>query len=366
MQTRIDKRFLTCMYCPNLCLDRCPVVAATGDITYAPFAKMSLAGLLDSGLVFADRTNALVVYQCIACMACTEYCEHNVDVADALLNTRQELVKKGITGIDRTLFDEDQDLLDSRLKKGFPAQWFEPGLQGVLMPGRAMLRGPFSQMHALTGVLSRLRIQYLEVAAVSAMSTGYDLYAAGFLDDFKSLSRAMYARLRKYKIVVTPSPVVEYTLKVLYTLFNTGSGPQVRSLTEVIKPLVLAEKNKNPLHLRMAFHDCSFAGRYLGRYEEPRQILAHLASIKPLELRRTRENAMSCGFGGGFQRLFPDEALRAAMEVLKLARDAGAQVLVTEAPECYDLLGKAARKLRSNVRVRLLFDLVYQWLKQNR
>jgi len=353
------------MYCPNLCLDRCPVVAATGDSTFSPFAKMSLAGLLDAGLVFTDRENALVTYQCTACMACTEYCEHNIDVASALLNTRRALISKGVIPKEKELFQEDHEYLLSRLKKGFPTSWFEPGLQGILIPGSAMLRGPFTKMKALSGLLSGLKIQYLEIAAISAESTGYDLYAAGFDKDFKAMARALYARLRRYKIVVTPSPVVEYTLKFLYTMLDMGKGPQIRSLTEVIRPILLAEKDHKPLHTRLAFHDCSFAGRYMGRYNQPREILTHITDMPPLELRRSRENAMSCGFGGGFQKLFPDEAQRAALEVLKMADDAGAEVLVTEAPECYELLGQAAKKMQGKIRVRLLFDVVYEWMQKN-
>lgn len=354
------------MYCPNLCLDRCPVVAATGDSAYSPFAKMSLAGLLGAGLVFTDKENALVTYQCTACMACTEYCEHNVDVATALLDTRRTLISKGVISKEKTIFQENPKELLPRLKKGFPTTWFEPGLQGLLMPGAAMIRGPFKQMHALSGLLSGLNIQYLEIANLSAESTGYDLYAAGFNNDFQAMAKAIYARLRRYKIVVTPSPVVEYTLKFLYSMLDMGGGPQIRSLTEVIMPLLLAEKNNKPIHARLAFHDSSFSGRYMGRYDEPRKILTHITTMRPLELRRSRENSMSCGFGGGFQKLFPDEAERAALDVLKMARDAGAEILVTEAPECYALLSRAARKMNGEIRVRLLLDLVYQWLKQNR
>jgi len=326
---------------------------------------MSLAGLLQAGQVLADRGKALVAYQCTACMACTEYCEHSIDVASALLDTRRTLIKKGVISREKSIFMEDSQDLLQRLRKGFPVTWFEPGLQGLLIPGSAMLRGPFTKMHAMAGLLSGLRIQYLEIAEISAEPTGYDLYAAGFDDDFQAMAKAMYARLRRYKIVVTPSPVVEYTLKFLYTLFDIGSGPRIRSLTEVILPLVLAEKHNRPLNARLVFHDCSFAGRYMGRYEQPREILNHISNMKPLELRRSRQNAMSCGIGGSFNKMFPDEAELAALEVVRMAKDTGAEYLVTESPECYELFTRVVRKC-GGIRVRLLFDFVYQWLKQNR
>ncbi len=111
---------------------------------------------------------------------------------------------------------------------------------------------------------------------------------------------------------------------------------------------MLALREFNPMHItqfvlslnpemkreekRYIYHDSSFLGRYLGIYDEPRELIGRVANL--VEFDESRERARQCGGEIEFRRAFPQEAEELAMHLIKEAREKNATI-VTASPHCY-------------------------------
>ena len=103
--------FDLCAFCPSLCMDRCPVVAATGSNTWTPQSKMMTGWLMVNGHRQMDALNAATIYQCTGCMSCHDVCLHEIDVEQALFGLRRKVVEAGACPWPSARFvDNGQDL----------------------------------------------------------------------------------------------------------------------------------------------------------------------------------------------------------------------------------------------------------------
>ena len=82
------------------------------------------------------------------------------------------------------------------------------------------------------------------------------------------------------------------------------------------------------------FHDPCYLGRHNGVYEEPRDVLDSIPHLHRVEMKRSRDRSFCCG--GGCLALFyePKEEERMAVRRVRMAADAGANVIVTACPFC--------------------------------
>jgi Fe-S oxidoreductase len=152
-------------------------------------------------------------------------------------------------------------------------------------------------------------------------------------------------------------------LKKEYGAAATTLEPKVLHAVEFL-PQLIKEKRlvvKETPSLRATYHDPCHLGRYLGIYDEPRDVLNALPGITLLERTATRENTICCGAGGGM-RIFESGVLaeqigRAAVES---AAETGAEALVTACPFCEMNLDAAAHNANNPIRIYDIIDLVYE------
>ena len=83
------------------------------------------------------------------------------------------------------------------------------------------------------------------------------------------------------------------------------------------------------------YHDSAFLGRYLGIYEEPRQIIKKIGNL--IEFNENRDMARQCGGEIEFRIAFPEEAKEMAEYLIKEAKQKNATI-VTASPHCYSHL----------------------------
>ncbi len=354
-----------CAFCPDLCLDRCPVAEATGSSALSPHAKMLSGWWWTHGLATPGPDLARLAFQCTGCQACHEACEHGVDVADALFRLRAEWTAAGHSPYDRTLFtgggvEAPEDLIRAQARV-IPHRFFVPEAQAVLFAGcRALLDHPQAVRDVLA-VFRGLDIEFVGAAEAAAVCCGYPLYAGGLWDDFARHARRVSDSLRRYRLVVAVSPCCAHTMRNLFPVVGV-EGPRVTTALELVAPLVMRMK-REPLGQAVAYHDSCFLGRLLGLYSLPREVLGHVLGMPPIELRRAREESPCCGAGGAWDRVAPAEAAVAARRVLALAEDAGSNVLVTASPDCFVHLNSAGKAEGSPaVDVVDLFHLLARWL----
>lgn len=358
-----------CAFCPDLCLDRCPVAEATGSSALSPHAKMLSGWLWTRGVVAPGPDLARLAFQCTGCQACHEACEHGVDVADALFRLRAEWTAAGHSPYDRTLFlaggvEAREDLIRAQARL-VPRRAFVPEAHAVLFAGcRALLDHPQAVRDVLA-VFRGLDIEFVGAAEAAAVCCGYPLHAGGLGDDFARHARRVSDSLRRYRLVVALSPCCAHTMRNLFPAAGVESL-RVTTALELVAPLVMRVK-REPLGQTVAYHDSCFLGRLLGHYSLPREVLGHVLGRPPLELRRAREESPCCGAGGAWDRVAPAEAAVAARRVMALAADAGSDALVTASPACLAHLASAhgaGGKARQShaVEVMDVFHLLARWL----
>jgi Fe-S oxidoreductase len=83
-----------------------------------------------------------------------------------------------------------------------------------------------------------------------------------------------------------------------------------------------------------AYHDPCYLGRHNGIYEDPRDVLDAIPGLRRVEMHRCRDRSFCCG-GGGLALFYePKEQERMGVRRVRMAAEAGANVMVTACPFC--------------------------------
>ena len=82
------------------------------------------------------------------------------------------------------------------------------------------------------------------------------------------------------------------------------------------------------------YHDPCYLGRHNGIYDEPREVLDAIPGMRRVEMKRARDRSFCCG-GGGLALFYEaKEQERMGVRRVRMAADAGADVMVTACPFC--------------------------------
>jgi Fe-S oxidoreductase len=82
------------------------------------------------------------------------------------------------------------------------------------------------------------------------------------------------------------------------------------------------------------FHDPCYLGRHNGIYDDPRHVLDAIPGLKRVEMKRCRDRSFCCGGGGLMLFYEPKEEERIGVKRVRMAAEAGANVIVTGCPFC--------------------------------
>jgi Fe-S oxidoreductase len=83
-----------------------------------------------------------------------------------------------------------------------------------------------------------------------------------------------------------------------------------------------------------AYHDPCYLGRHNQVYDDPRTVLDAIPGLKRVEMKRSRDRSFCCGGGGLMLFYEPKEEQRMGVLRVRMAADAGANVIVTACPFC--------------------------------
>jgi len=326
--------FDLCAFCPSLCMDRCPVVAATGRNTWTPQSKMMAGWLDERGFRRMDPEKALAVYQCTGCLSCYVPCLHEIDVESALFGLRARLVKRGASPFDAGRFVRDADALGRAFLQYAPDEYIVPEAGAALFPGTGALLSNPSVIRDVFRVFGVLGIDTVAAVPSLAVDSGYDLHAAGFVDEFRAVAESVASLLRRYRRIVVLSPVDYYAITVLYPLLDIKVSPEVVLAEEVVGNLMLSRKPAAVPSMKVAYHDSCINGRHLERYDLPRKVIQHVTGHPVIELRRNHADSMCCGAGGAWNLSNPGGSAEAGRLIAHMAMDSGAEMLVTSGCNC--------------------------------
>ncbi|MGD8846589.1 MAG: (Fe-S)-binding protein [Desulfobacteraceae bacterium] len=82
------------------------------------------------------------------------------------------------------------------------------------------------------------------------------------------------------------------------------------------------------------YHDPCYLGRHNQIYDDPRSVLDAIDGLKRVEMQRSRDRSFCCGGGGLMLFYEPEEEERMGVLRVKMAAQAGANVIVTACPFC--------------------------------
>ena len=82
------------------------------------------------------------------------------------------------------------------------------------------------------------------------------------------------------------------------------------------------------------YHDPCYLGRHNGVYDDPREVLDAIPNLRRVEMKRSRDRSFCCGGGGLMLFYEPNEEERIGVKRVRMAAEAGANVIVTACPFC--------------------------------
>lgn len=362
MLEKFQKFLDLCKFCPNLCLDRCPVLLGEGISTFSPFGKMNILCLIKEGIIPLNSGTALTFYKCTGCLSCYEACLHKVNVEETLFNARRIAVSKNIQPFDIQNFIHDENENLKFLKKIVQKKYWNEELQVLYFPGCNAIEKTPEVIKNTFSVLNLLDMEFLGVGEVSSFCCGYPLYAAGYYEEFFDLANKVSKKLKKYKRIVCASSCCAYTFRSIYPSTGIDFLPPVRMSYEVIGSVIL-RLDITRLNKKIIYHDCCFTGRHLGDYEMPREIINYVTKGGILELFRNKKDSLCCGWGGVYKETSPEGAKISAKNLISATQNTAGEVLVTTSSSCLSHIRESISK--DGFKIIDIISLIYEVIKNN-
>jgi Fe-S oxidoreductase len=312
-----------------------------------------LAGHQDAklGEIYSEE----VLWQCTTCGACEKQCPVGIEHLPLVVGARRGLVSNGdapafLGGLYNNLerraniwglgYDEREKFVASA-----GVEVFETSRHDVLvwLGCAGAFEADFQRsLRSLVDILRRFHVSFGVLAKESC--TGDSAKRTGNEYLFQELARTNIERLRtagvERKTILTSCPHCAKTLGADYARF--GFDAHVEHSAVFVERLTRdASGTKAPSDSagRVTYHDPCYLGRYEGRVDEPRELLARFgASIS--EPVRNRDNPYCCGAGGGL--MFADKEEQPGKRIsdvrLEQLRETGAGTVVTACPFCSIML----------------------------
>ncbi len=186
---------------------------------------------------------------------------------------------------------------------------------------------------------------------IPAYETGYDYEA-------RKLARQNFEIFKEEKIdrIITSCPVCYKMFGIEYAKFLPDWNIEIINIWKVIlEKLKQGSFIESHASEEIGFQDSCYLGRYMGVYEEVREILK-LIGYRVIEFKDNKENSICCGSCGGLPRTNSAIADKSAKERLLQAKRMQIKKLAVCSLEEYELLKKNSSE--SGIEVVLLSELL--------
>ena len=363
--------FYSCADCGR-CTDNCPansvgrplsprfitVKARTYSFQHYPlFGKAGNGTPLIGGIYSEDE-----IWSCTTCGACEEECPLLVEYIDKIVDLRRGMIDDG--NVPQSL----QKPLKALESRGNPygkpdkkrADWtkaadFQQSCKVKVLAGNAAGSGNGNggaetlyfvdsvtsyddRIQAIGRATARILDRTGEnfgILGAAEKDSGHEARRFGEEMLFMALrdANAEAVKASGAKRIVTSDPHAYNALKHDYK-----DLPPVEHISQVIARDVKTGKIKlNPIQNPdsvYTYHDPCYLGRHNQIYDDPRDVLDAIPGLKRVEMSRCRDRSFCCGGGGLMLFYEPKEDQRMGVVRVRMAAEAGANVIVTACPFC--------------------------------
>lgn len=339
----------------------CPEYERFRTLTHSALGRIQVARWIMEGIYQPDEEFTRVVYDCLLCGACsTVGCVVDKEHVPLFRDLRTELARVGL-GPPETFRKTAEMTAREGNRFGRPAGERGRWVEGVELPEKAdtvyfagcvaSYRSP-ELARATFRLLQAIEIPFT-ILGQGEKCCGNPLLSSGQMETFELVASRNVEAIRDKgaRRVITSCGCCYSVLKFDYPRLSCGADFEVVHITEF-----LAEAMRNgrmipekALPGKIAYHDPCHLARMGGRViREPRQVLSGIPGAELVEMEGSGRDTQCCG---RYPVELPELSLFTGANRLRDAETAGASTVVTACSFCDWNLSRAARSLKSDIRV---------------
>ncbi|SDO53299.1 (Fe-S)-binding protein [Desulforhopalus singaporensis] len=387
--------FYSCADCGR-CSDNCPANSVGRPLSPRFLTVKGRDRLFDSYPLTGDikPSDDLVgttykedeIWSCTTCGACEEECPIGIEYIDKIVDLRRGMVDEGM--VPQSL----QAPLKALEKRGNPygkmekkrAVWAKDEEFAAQCDVKILEKeGTADTLYFVDSITSyedrmqeiaRATSRILQAAGIDfgilgkkEKDSGNDVRRFGeemLFQDLKDQNREAIAGCGA-KNIVTADPHAMNALKNEYEDIPPASHISQLALKEVKSGRLQLKPVADPTKI-YTYHDPCYLGRHNEVYLEPRELIDSIPGIKRVEMARNQDRSFCCGGGGLMLYYEPEEETRMGIVRVQMAKDIGANVIVTACPFCLVNIQDAVKTLNldSEIEVIDIAELVAKQLEQ--
>ncbi|OAB43578.1 (Fe-S)-binding protein [Paenibacillus antarcticus] len=322
------------------------------------------------------------IWSCTTCRNCEDQCPVSNEHVDKIIDLRRHLVL-----MQGSVPHEGQRAMQNIERQGNPwglnrndrAIW-TGDIEGIKVPTvkenpdfeYLFFVGSMGSYDLRSRSISRAFARLLNESGISFAILGNEEKNSGDTPRrmgnemlFQQLCVDNIATFQKYDVrkIVTACPHTFNTLKNEYPEFGL-EGVEVTHHTQLLDKLI-QEGKLNPRHEvkeRITYHDSCYLGRYNNVYDEPRNILKAIPGVEMAEMKRSRENGMCCGAGGGMMWLEETSGKRVNLARTEQALEVNPTVISSACPYCLTMMedGTKMKEVEDLVKAKDIAEILEQ------
>ena len=291
------------------------------------------------------------VWECLTCGLCEERCPSGVDFSHFILEMRTLLAEdKGLKGFrshDGALHSwmrmmTSPDLVQKRL------DWVVPGLRVSESGPLAYFTGCapyfdvfFSGIEVDTLAIAKDSIRLLNFLDIEPVllkqerCCGHDLLWTGDRENFESLCRLNYETFKDANLeeIVVSCPECYLILSKYMPEVIPEFDIKITLLIDLLeREIKKGGKAFKSLKSKVTFQDPCRLGRFLKRYDGPRNLLGKIPDLEFEEMENSGRSAVCCGTSCFINCDVYSKRIQVSR--LREAKETGADMLITACPKC--------------------------------